>query len=171
MNPLAMYGIGTGVNALGGLLSGGGQDQATTYTDMIIPQQRGLLTQMINQYASGGGDYGLGASLREGSATLQNMLAQMGIAPGSGAHASALSRMIANAVQNDAQNRRQYGLALGQASPAMMNFQQQGGGLQRDWSNWQAGQTGYDLPYQQGSNKAKRPGWGTSTLASLIAKR
>ena len=168
MDPMTMYGIGTGISTLGGLLGGGQGQPATTYTDMIIPQQRGLLTQLINQYASGGGDFGLGASVRQGSSTLQNMLANMGIAPGSGAHASALSRMMAQAVQGDAQNRRQYGLALGQASPAMMNFQQLGGGMQRDWSQWRPGQTGYDLPYQQGSKNAAKNKWGS--LASMIAK-
>jgi hypothetical protein len=165
MDPMTMYGIGMGANALGGLLSPGQQKAPTTYTDLVIPEQAGLLRMLLQQYAMGGGDFGLGASMREGTSSISNMLARMGISPGSGAHASLLQKMMSGAVAQDADARRQYGLALGQASPALMNYQAQGGALKRDWSNWQPGQTGWQMPWSSDIEK------GQGNQQKLITQR
>lgn len=159
-----------GADMLGNLLmagfGGGDGQQYPTNLYLTSPGGRELLDQMLQQTLRdpGGGDFGFGASVRRGSATLENMLAQRGIDRGSGVAANAISEMIANASAQDASARRNYMLNLAQAGPATAlanRLSEEWGGVAAPWGPWPGG-----YKPQGGGNK---PGIGPSNWPTTVA--
>jgi len=83
----------------------------------VSPEQGSLLTQMLQRYMSGGGEFGFGGAAKQAQATLGAGLASRGISPTSGVAQSAMGQMLAQALAQDTAARRAYGLNLLQARP------------------------------------------------------
>jgi len=136
-------------SGLSGLFGGGGGDSSPGELVMTSPGGKYLLDKLIDQYARGGGDFGLGASLKAGQGALTQMMGARGISPESGVYQSALSNMFANAIAQDAAARRMYGLQLATAGPATAHAQ----GLSSEWSRYGTrpfGTPGTQLGWQVG---------------------
>lgn len=107
--------------------------QATiSYMDALNPETVALQNAMLRAYMSGSGEFGLGAGMKQANATMGQYAARAGIPVGSGAYASALSKMYGQALGQDAMARQQYGMQLMQASPAYYNSMQLALGKQQN---------------------------------------
>jgi hypothetical protein len=106
MDPVTGYALASGVSALGQGLFGGGQKPATGNLHLVNPAQQGLYNMMAKQLMTGSGDFGFGTAFKQGKSQLQDLMAQRGIAPDSGVALQAMGNMGAQAVNQDAANRR-----------------------------------------------------------------
>ncbi len=106
--------IGSGLNAVGSLVGGGG-GQSTPMSDLhlVNPQQQMLYQKMLQGLMGGGGDFGYGSNIKQGTSQLQNMMAQRGVKVGTGgAYSGAYGNMVGNALGQDANARRTYAMQL-----------------------------------------------------------
>jgi hypothetical protein len=106
MDPMTMYAIGQGVNAIGQGLFGGGDAPAKANLHLVNPAQQALYNRMAGGLLNGSGDFGFGQAAKSGTSQLQDMMAQRGISPDSGIAMQAQGNMMANAMGQDAANRR-----------------------------------------------------------------
>lgn len=107
-----------GANTLGSLFGGGGGGDQQGQRQMVATgEQFALLKRLIAEMYGGGGDM-LGPYLREGKGALEQMFANQNIPLGSGAYASAASRMSADAIAKAGQNRFQNLFSLMSTPPA-----------------------------------------------------
>ena len=121
-----------GLQGLGALFGGGGAEERPMNTGMTNPGQIDLLNRLMQAYQSGSGEFGFGPAAQQGMATMQQQMGQRGIGMGSGVAQGAISQMLAQAMQGDANNRRQYGMGLVGASPgSMFNYDRLGHGMRR----------------------------------------
>ena len=105
MDPATGYMIGAGANTLGqGLM--GQPDQPLGNLHLVNPAQQALYNTMAQRLLGGGGDFGFGSAYKQGKGQVQQMMAQRGISPQSGVAMSAMGNMTADAVGQDAANRR-----------------------------------------------------------------
>ena len=93
-------------SAIGGALGGGGGDQPLGNLHLVNPMQQQLYNTMARRLMSGGGDFGFGSAYKQGKNQVQQMMAQRGISPQSGVNLATMGNMTANAVGQDAANRR-----------------------------------------------------------------
>ena len=113
MDPMTVYGIGQGLNALGGLLGGGGGGEAKQGNlHLVNSGQQALWNQMAQRALSGQGDYGYGAAAKSAKGQIQGMLESRGISQDSGLGMQALAQGYGAAAANDAQNRRNTQLSI-----------------------------------------------------------
>ena len=105
MDPLTMYGIGAGVNAIGQGLMGSQEQGAKGNLHLVNPMQQQLYQYMGNQLMNGAGDYGFGNAIKQGKSQLQDFMAQRGISPDSGVYGQQMGNMVANASALAGQNR------------------------------------------------------------------
>jgi len=82
------------------------------------PRQFEFYGDMLENFQTGGGDFGYGSYMRAGESQLQQALADQGIGMDSGYGQSQLMELIAQAQAYDAQNRRDYGLSLLRSPPS-----------------------------------------------------
>jgi hypothetical protein len=141
--------IGTGVNAIGGVLGGGGGEAKQGNLHLVNPAQQYLYNQMLAGLKGGGGDFGFGTSVKQGGSQLAQMMASRGISPQSGAYAGAYGNMVGQAAGQDQDARRQYmmqllGMPLQTAQTAGANLipgsPSQGwspGAQEGSWNSWQ----------------------------------
>lgn len=114
------YLIGAGLAAdIGGALLGGGNEAPQTADNLVSPEQRALLLELIKQQYLGG-DAGLGADLKAGTSTMAAELARRGISPTSGTYwgDDAMGGVYSGAIAKAAQNRFQNLYSLIGATPA-----------------------------------------------------
>ena len=96
----------------GGLASGigagltGQQDPALGNLHLVNPAQQALYNTMAKRLLGGGGDFGFGSAYKQGKGQVQQMMAQRGISPQSGVSLATMGGMTADAVGQDAANRR-----------------------------------------------------------------
>ena len=100
-----------------------------TMTRFAIRQQPALLQQLIKAYTQGQGEFGFGPAAKQGRGTLMNFLNQRNINPASGVGGSLYASMLAQAMAQDAQARRMYGLQLGTAAAPTVSGQSFAGPL------------------------------------------
>lgn len=115
-------------NAAASLTSGGSGSSGKGRAYIGSPLQRLLLIQSLADYMRGGGEFGFAPAMREGLGTLENLMADRGIDPRSGAGLAALRGVTSQALRDAALNRLQYGLSLMQAQPWTVYAQGLGGG-------------------------------------------
>jgi len=115
--PLGLGALMIGGQALSSLFGPKPPEQFPSINAVGLPGQVGLLERMIGSYGRGQGEFGFGPAAQQGSATLRNMMGQRGISPSSGVYNSALAQMLAQAMGQDVNARRQFGLGLAQARP------------------------------------------------------
>jgi len=111
-----------GQMAVGGLREGlrddgSGQAPQEVHSRWTDPYQGQLFQKMMKRGMSGAGDFGYGGLVKQGTGQLQQMMADRGIAPGSGAAISATGNMINQAMASEQQNRNNYMLNLMTATP------------------------------------------------------
>lgn len=123
----------TGLQALGGLLSGGGGTGQSV--NLVSPEQRALLLELIKQQYAGA-DVGLGADLKTGQATLAQMMAGRGIPATSGVYQSALAKMTGQAVADAAQRRFSNLAGLVSLAPATTGAGRGYGAWGEDGGQW-----------------------------------
>ena len=87
----------------------------------LNPAQVQLQNALIAAYMGGGGEFGLGAGMKQANATMERAAAARGIDPRSGVTQSLLARMMSEALAQDSMNRQQYGMNLMTQSPAYYN--------------------------------------------------
>jgi len=121
LGPLAMMGGG----ALSGLLQGN-PEQYPTITRLFMREQPELLKFMIGNFRQGQGEFGFGPLAKQAHGSLLGMLGQRNINPRSGVAGSLYANMLAQAMGQDVNARRQFGLNLAQARPATVSGQQFG---------------------------------------------
>lgn len=108
-----LVGAGIAADVLGAGLMSGGQDPVLGNLHLVNPQQQLLYNKMLQGLLGGGGDFGYGSNIKQGTSQLQNMMAQRGIKVGTGgAYSGAYGNMVGNALGQDAQARRQYAMGL-----------------------------------------------------------
>lgn len=114
MDPGTALLLSSGANMLGGLFSGGqeAQQQLPVSLHNVNPLQSLLYRKLINQFATGSGDFGFGTAAKQGMSTVRQLMADRGIAPESGVYQSALATVLGQAAQGDVAARRQYGMGL-----------------------------------------------------------
>jgi len=95
-----------GIEAIGQGLMGQEGDKQRSNLHLVNPMQMGLYNTMYKKLMGGGGDFGFGSAYKQGKNQVQQMMAQRGISPQSGVNLAAMGNMTANAVGQDAQNRR-----------------------------------------------------------------
>ena len=88
------------------------QEVANSNLHNVNEDQVKLYREMFNRLMRGGGDYGFGSAVKTGKSQLQQMMADRGISPQSGAYNSAMGGMIANAAGQDSAARRGYAMDL-----------------------------------------------------------
>ena len=93
------------------------QDPGKLHSRWADPYQGALFQQQMQRGLSGAGDFGMGAATKQGTSQLQQMMADRGIAPGSGVATAATGSMLANAAAQDVGNRRNWNMALLNATP------------------------------------------------------
>ena len=127
MDPLSA-GIIAGGGLLGGLFSPGQQKPDNTYSAIGMPKQANLLQGMVDAYASGSGEFGFGPAAQSGMSTLLQAMRDRGFTGNmaGGVGGSLVGNMLAQAMGQDINARRQYGLNLAQAQPWVMNYQHRG---------------------------------------------
>lgn len=82
------------------------------------PTQFKMYDQLVQNFLSGGGDYGYGSTMKSGNSQLQQFMADRGISADSGVYQSAMADLIAQSAATDASNRYNYGLNLLNSPPA-----------------------------------------------------
>ena len=91
----------------------GKQEQQPSNLHLVNSQQKMLYDQMLRGLMGGGGDFGYGSNIKQGTSQLQNMMAQRGVKIGTGgAYSGAYGSMVGNALGQDADARRQYAMQL-----------------------------------------------------------
>ena len=105
MDPATGYLIGSGVGALGQGLMGEDKQQLGNL-HLVNPAQQALYNTMAKRLLGGGGDFGFGSAYKQGKGQVQQMMAQRGISPQSGVSLATMGDMTADAVGQDAANRR-----------------------------------------------------------------
>jgi hypothetical protein len=115
--PGALGWAGLGMDFLGNLFGGGEEPEQKVPDQLVAPEQRALILDLIRQQY-GGGDVGMGADLKAGQATLGQNMASRGIAPTSGVYNSAMGDMTARAVASANQKRFENLFGLISANPA-----------------------------------------------------
>jgi len=83
----------------------------------LNPMQVQLQNALLGRFMGGGGEFGFGGGAKQAQATLGRAGQRRGISPDSGVMQSAMGGMLAQALQGDVQNRRNYGLGLMTQSP------------------------------------------------------
>lgn len=121
VDPLTIGGLAA--STLGGLLGGGPDNPPATYTGVGSLPQVNLLNRMIQRAGQGGGEFGLGPTMRSAYGTLQGQAAGRGIPMDSGVMQSRLAEALSGAMAADTNNRRNYMMGLAQARPWTMNYQ------------------------------------------------
>ena len=114
MDPITGMAIGTGINALGGVLSGNGQPDPETAGDLHLVNQgqQTLWNRMMQQYMGGAGDFGMGQNIKAGKSQLAQMMASRGINPGGGTGMGAFANMVGTAGAQANQSRLNFGMNL-----------------------------------------------------------
>lgn len=151
MDPISLAAMGA--QFAGGLFGGGSGDPAQTYVGVGSLPQVNLLNQMILAAQRGSGEFGFGPAMQQAYGTLQGQAQQRGMDMNSGVMQGALQQMMANALAQDANNRRQYMTGLAQARPWTMNYNQLDHTLDRS-AYRQFGNYGGGVPSQGGGGSS-----------------
>ena len=105
IDPGTAYLGAAGVNAFGaGITPDPKQPQGNLH--LVNPAQQALYNTMAKRLLGGGGDFGFGSAYKQGKGQVQQMMAQRGISPQSGVSLATMGDMTADAVGQDAANRR-----------------------------------------------------------------
>lgn len=122
-----------GIQAGSGLLQyllGGQAEERPMQTGMMAPGQLELLKRMLASFQNGGGEFGFGPAAQAGHQTLARMFGDRGIPMTSGVAQGSFAQMMAQAMQGDAQNRRNHGMQLIGAQPgSVINYDRRGFGM------------------------------------------
>ena len=101
------------IGAAGSAMQPGPEKQASGNLHLVNPQQQALYQKMYAGLQGGGGDFGYGTNVRQGTSQLQNMMAQRGIKVGTGgAYSGAYGNMVGAAASADQEARRNYAMQL-----------------------------------------------------------
>jgi hypothetical protein len=111
MNPWLIGGSMV-ADTLGGLFGGSPDPAMPTNLHLVNPQQQALYNQMFAGLRGGGGDFGYGTNVKQGSSQLAQMMASRGISPQGGAAAGAYGAMVGGAASADQDARRNYMMQL-----------------------------------------------------------
>ena len=112
MDPVTLGMIGS--SALGAIGAGlsGSQQPADGNLHLVNANQDQLYRAMLAGLQGGGGDFGYGTNVKQGTSQLAQMMAARGISPSSGVAAGAYGNMLGQAESADQQARRQYMMQL-----------------------------------------------------------
>lgn len=126
---MGMYGLGNVLGAFGGSDAPPG----TGFIHNINPQQQALMQMMQRAMMPGGGglgDLGYGQAVKQGTSQLSQMMADRGIAPGSGVADAAMGNMLGQAAAQEGANRLNVMMGLaGMGNPWAMHGQENQQGL------------------------------------------